>query len=266
MNTTWIEINLPFSFDPTEDDEAKDPLPDIEDDIRAQFGHMPYEITASINERWPTFFDDRAMVEADTYDHFSSTGNPDAVSEEDWQAHMRDLLLGINPEYDEALRLVAVRNAAQDASWNHPEMKAWDARTKGVRRNRTFTGRGLALPGVQVEMADGSRHLIGDINKVGGVCDDCTAFDSAAIVTRYRVLIPFEMILSDWWWCKDELDSWVLMHQGEVKGYLEPYSLPEHSGCEWSKIGAARFESASSVEEAARALCDLYGIEVPPFR
>ena len=31
-----------------------------------------------------------------------------------------------------------------------------------------------------------ARYLIGDINKLGGACDDCMAFDDDAIVLRYR--------------------------------------------------------------------------------
>lgn len=48
--------------------------------------------------------------------------------------------------------------------------------------------RNLISAGVQVEMEDGERYLIGDINECRGVCDDCTAFRSDAIVRRYRVV------------------------------------------------------------------------------
>jgi len=52
----------------------------------------------------------------------------------------------------------------------------------------TFLGRKLAKPGVEVEVGS-KRYLIGDINRNGGVCDDCMAFEPTAVVTRYRVLI-----------------------------------------------------------------------------
>ena len=50
------------------------------------------------------------------------------------------------------------------------------------------------MPGTQVEV-DGKCYLIGDINPNKGTCDDCVAFDSEAIVTRYRVLLPPEVSL-----------------------------------------------------------------------
>jgi hypothetical protein len=59
----------------------------------------------------------------------------------------------------------------------------------------TFIGRRLAKPGIEVEVKHDKglhRYLIGDINKVGGVCDDCMAFEPSDIVTRYRVLIEQE--------------------------------------------------------------------------
>lgn len=54
----------------------------------------------------------------------------------------------------------------------------------------TFCQRGLNLPGTQIEVG-GDHYLIGDINGLGGVCDDCCEVHSSDIVTRYRVLLPF---------------------------------------------------------------------------
>lgn len=45
-----------------------------------------------------------------------------------------------------------------------------------------------ALIGLQVEV-DGETFLIGSINRLRGVCDDCEAFRGDAIVTRYRRLV-----------------------------------------------------------------------------
>lgn len=50
----------------------------------------------------------------------------------------------------------------------------------------SFCGRGLNNPGTIVEV-DGKMHLIGTINELGGVCDDCVGFDGDSIVTRYKV-------------------------------------------------------------------------------
>jgi len=53
----------------------------------------------------------------------------------------------------------------------------------------SLTKRGLAKPGVVIEV-DGSEYLIGDINTLGGVCDDCADVRSHEIVTRYKVVYP----------------------------------------------------------------------------
>lgn len=51
----------------------------------------------------------------------------------------------------------------------------------------SFESRDLNKPGTQVEV-NGKLYLIGDINGMRGVCDDCTEFPDDAIVTRYRVV------------------------------------------------------------------------------
>lgn len=43
--------------------------------------------------------------------------------------------------------------------------------------------------GVQIELSSGERYLIGDINMLGGVCDDCREFNSSTVVARYRVVV-----------------------------------------------------------------------------
>lgn len=57
----------------------------------------------------------------------------------------------------------------------------------------SFEERGLNNPGTLVEIreSDGKTYqfLIGDINTLRGVCDDCTAFEKEATVIRYKVLI-----------------------------------------------------------------------------
>jgi len=59
---------------------------------------------------------------------------------------------------------------------------------------REFRSHGLSKVGTILEVKGNGHHprpvtaryLIGDINKLGGVCDDCMAFDEDAIVLRYR--------------------------------------------------------------------------------
>ena len=61
---------------------------------------------------------------------------------------------------------------------------------------REFANKGLNIPGTLVEVKFKDRvgnkqkeqFLIGDINTIGGVCDDCVAFSHDATVTKYKVL------------------------------------------------------------------------------
>lgn len=59
--------------------------------------------------------------------------------------------------------------------------KGWDA----------FQSEGLARPGTLIETDDGT-YLIGHINEVAGICDDCTELGrySKTIITRYAVVVP----------------------------------------------------------------------------
>ena len=58
----------------------------------------------------------------------------------------------------------------------------------------TLEGLNLNVPGVQIELEDGTRHLIGDINEICGNSDDGCAFSNWAIVKRYRILLTPEQL------------------------------------------------------------------------
>jgi hypothetical protein len=56
----------------------------------------------------------------------------------------------------------------------------------------------LRKPGVLIEVQDEDydgnklpikRYLIGDINRVAGVCDDCSAFEDKAIILRAKIMV-----------------------------------------------------------------------------
>ena len=55
--------------------------------------------------------------------------------------------------------------------------------------NEGYPNKERSVPGIQIELEGGSRYLIGDINDLGGECDDCPAFGRGVIVVRYRVLL-----------------------------------------------------------------------------
>lgn len=59
---------------------------------------------------------------------------------------------------------------------------------RGLQALDSFSGRGLNMPGVLVRMQDGAEYLIGHLNEVGGVCDDCRQFPPDAVVSAYCVV------------------------------------------------------------------------------
>ena len=65
--------------------------------------------------------------------------------------------------------------------WIEINLPFWD-----WKENDSFSGRGLNIPGVLIRMKDGEEYLIGHINEIRGVCDDCTEFGSDAIVAAYQ--------------------------------------------------------------------------------
>lgn len=75
----------------------------------------------------------------------------------------------------------------------HPAWVAYQEAIKAYddgENQKSFCGRELNKPGTLIEVLIGKelkQLLIGDINSLGGVCDDCMGFDKNAIVVRYKV-------------------------------------------------------------------------------
>lgn len=52
-----------------------------------------------------------------------------------------------------------------------------------------FREAGFARAGTLIYVRSRSKpYLIGEINELGGVCDDCTAFDDGEVVTQYATV------------------------------------------------------------------------------
>lgn len=74
---------------------------------------------------------------------------------------------------------------ARNPRRRHTLANKWIAYGKSWRE---FSQSGLSNPGTLVEVS-GKQYMIGDINDVRGVCDDCTAFNGDARVDRYCILV-----------------------------------------------------------------------------
>jgi len=182
--TPWITCNLPWSNTGFVTDDRLPPPPDLSAQEKAQFGVAQAEIhDAAAFERLgvlllPAMYLKRKSRVRAAEERLAKKAGMSQVlvnmrlcqNIEMWRREL--------PEYKAYL---AVRSAEFD------RLQAGDDAL-------TFKGQGLAVPGTQVEV-DGKAYLIGNINPNRGLCDDCTAFDSDAIVTRHRVLCsPEELV------------------------------------------------------------------------
>lgn len=73
----------------------------------------------------------------------------------------------------------------------------WVEYGKTWRHFCTFEADNLSVPGRQIEVAkaDGlHRFLIGNINELGGGCDDCPEVFKHEVVVRYRDIATAELL------------------------------------------------------------------------
>jgi len=68
---------------------------------------------------------------------------------------------------------------------NLPYGPVWDK--KFIKEKDSLTKRELNKAGTLIDTKYG-KFLIGDINKLKGICDDCVAFEYETIVKRYKVI------------------------------------------------------------------------------
>jgi hypothetical protein len=59
----------------------------------------------------------------------------------------------------------------------------------GLTPSDSFVARRLNKAGTMVFMEDGKTYLVGHINRLAGVCDDCKAFENEARVLGYKVVV-----------------------------------------------------------------------------
>jgi len=198
MSAEWIKCDLYYSDLPSdvEESELAYPVPEMDAETRERFGETYEECQDRCN------YDLQNEISIQVQDEIDDESPDDIMSDEEMEAQDERIrketarrFLERDPEAAEAKK-----KCKQIQEWldEHPVMVAWSNACNEIRKrneNKTFTGQGLAKPGVQIEVnVDGvvKRFLIGHINPLRGVCDDCSAFKGAAPVLRYRVLIPAE--------------------------------------------------------------------------
>lgn len=193
----WIDINLPWDADIDWDKQPE--APSLDDKEREVFGITLTELTEAnkhhvdgciaLSKKLDEIKDEarKQAVEENRYDSYiQSLGK---LEEDFWAEHAQDACVIGRDAY------VDLRDKMCKWGDEQPEWKAWQKVREAFiaeQEKKSFTGRKLNLPGTLVEMEDGSIELIGTMNVIAGVCNDCVAFDrSDLIVKRYALVFPF---------------------------------------------------------------------------
>lgn len=197
--TEWIEINVPYSKIPLSEEAEVPAAPNLDSEERERFGKSWQECfdqcTNLRNTIWLEVHDE-ALEAVETESDWNPLEEEDPEKTEAEEARLEvevDRRFAIAaPEEAKHWKIIRQINAWRKV---YPALLAWQEACQEARkqdRSKTFEGMGLAEPGVQIELEDGRRFLIGHINQLRGVCDDCTGFDSTDLVKRYRVILTAE--------------------------------------------------------------------------
>jgi len=199
----WIEINLPFYVDSVSLDTKLPKHPNLKRKAKKQLG-----MTLEENEKTLLTGDEDFWCNGKIWKEFEEKDNKiktklhkknlnyEIFKAERWK-QLEDLA-----KKDEVVNIVvkflSFKKKYEEWLNEQPEIIKYDeeyeriiAEEKDRTSKMSFVGMGLNKAGTLIEVESGdetSQYLIGDINKLQGVCDDCMAFDANAIVKRYKIV------------------------------------------------------------------------------
>lgn len=200
QTTGWIEVHLPWKVHIDLD------VPDFDHDlvdqkVIAKFDYTKEELTASFKKEIGTTPYDlqeevRSEIETNDFDN--------KLSYEDIE---RMLAESKDPRMIAYWKIVAQKKEIDEFVETIPEVIAWNKACDKIREEEKelqakacFMYSPLNKPGVLIKVQDNEvgedgqpippmQYVIGDINHLAGVCDDCTAFNDDAIVLMAMMLI-----------------------------------------------------------------------------
>lgn len=208
--SNWIDINLPWGRDYSNESNEpfqspNYPLDIVDKKIRELFGKTEDEIYEAFEKQYQEPY---YMTLRNGYDDIRDKlieENPDSdFTDEEFEVMINARLDAIeSPLLDAAKKVKQTLKQIQEISRSLPEVVAWSEECKKINEKKKewektafFRYSDLCRPGVLIEVLDDSdetpvpkKYLLGNINCVSGVCDDCTAFSRTAKVLRAKVLI-----------------------------------------------------------------------------
>jgi hypothetical protein len=191
----WIELNLPYSvsgyFDGT---NIK--APELEDRALAELGFNKSSLLL-LRNKMPD-----VMAHNTEYDDAMDKIN--AALREDheygsvgWQVNKVKLCFhSENQDIKNTGLYLEKLYEYEDWEASQPDVISYEKELEEARlafdlelNKRSFVGMKLNVPGTLIEVKSGddiNQYLIGHINDLAGVCDDCRMFPADAIVLRYK--------------------------------------------------------------------------------
>lgn len=201
----WIECGLPFYHQV----ESYPEIPDLYQDFRNNFQnhiddiYIPYAETEceSTVEEYIDEIGKGQEIGLDELERIYGSGTRfDYCNPNHMKIFKEALLPWLGNNEGEVDKVIVYRKyRVLQNNWinNHPRMIQYRKDFNRVLEDNaklSFTGQKLNKPGTLIEIFVNDVKkvfLIGHINSVAGVCNDCVEFDEDCIVTRYATIIDF---------------------------------------------------------------------------
>lgn len=175
----WVELNLPFKVDyyvgfvGPELNKRK---------LLSRFKKQGNEIVKAPTKKMEDYY----------FDKFFSLHDHDDDGRKGKLKNLNDPIINCVLEHKEFIKKYDqwLEQQPEFIEWAEEYDRA-EMEFKNKQKQLSFCGRGLNKPGTLIEVVIGGKtetFLIGDVNCLGGVCDDCMMFDRSVIVKRYAVV------------------------------------------------------------------------------
>lgn len=189
MKINWIEFGLPwYVSDLAPDEELQSLLPTYPREqlapiVREKFGTTYEEIDEKI-ESIPEKKKSRLMLKFN-----------ELQKKFDYEKERKELIdLTDDKELKKYLNMIQLRADINAFEVETDIFKNYRKKDNQIRaeyfksRPKKSFRPDLAKPGTLIELQSGKRMIIGHINALGGVCDDCSGINDEDIVVRYAVI------------------------------------------------------------------------------
>jgi hypothetical protein len=205
----WIDLNLPYAINNVKTLE----IPDLSKFEIEEFGSTISDIIKSFSqndEKDVAYYNTKSYMEFEDMEiNLEELVKKEICGEQSIEESDEDYLNRCDLKQDDINRELDARIIKLNLpiykkiclvrgqfDWKHKKLEQlgyYEANEKYMESQtiNSFCGRGLNNPGTLIEVEENgklSEYLIGDINVNCGVCNDCVAFNSNAIVKRYKIV------------------------------------------------------------------------------